>query len=310
MEHESLRTQIAGIRLEHPLMNAAGTCRRVEEVRELARSATAAIVVGSITLLPRDGNSGDVYYPGPPFSLNSLGMPNPGRPYYEKALPEMVAVARDANKPIFVSVAGFSPSDYADLAELAFKGGVDLVKLNLGCPNVWDGGVQKSIASFDPGTIAEVLRRVEERVGVDAKVAVKLSPFSNPLALGEAAKVIGASRLVKVVTAVNTFPNAFAFRGAKPAITPADGLAGFAGPAIKPIGLGQVRQLRALLPARIDIVGVGGIMCGLDVHEYRMCGAAATEIATTYLNEGEGIFGTILSQLLDIPGVVGEPASQ
>ena len=70
----SFEVEIAGSKLEHPLMNAAGACKKVEEVQELARSATAAIMLGSITLEPREGNSGNVYWAGDGFSLNSLGL--------------------------------------------------------------------------------------------------------------------------------------------------------------------------------------------------------------------------------------------
>lgn len=80
------------------------------------------------------------------FSLNSLGLPNPGGRYYEKYLPEMAKVVHDVNKHLFVSVAGFTPDEYSVLAKIAEAGGADLIELNLGCPNVWAGGKQKRVA--------------------------------------------------------------------------------------------------------------------------------------------------------------------
>lgn len=277
-------------------MNAAGTCKILEDVEKLSRSASAAIMVGSITVKPRTGNSGDVYWAGSMFSLNSLGLPNRGALYYREVLPEMVAVAHSEGKPLFVSVAGFSPEEYADLAELAFRGEVDIVELNLGCPNVWQGSTQKRIACFDPAIVAEVLRCVEEKVGADAKVSIKISPFSDPFALAEVAQVIGASKLAKAVTTVNTFPNAFSYNGAKPRITPGGGLAGFA---MKPICLGQIRQLRGLLPEHIQIIGVGGITHGEDIREYRESGAVATQVATAYLERHEQVFSSLLDEFLE-----------
>ncbi|MEX2029026.1 MAG: tRNA-dihydrouridine synthase [Candidatus Paceibacterota bacterium] len=295
-----LQTEVAGLRLEHPLMNAAGTCKMLEEVEKLSRSASAAIMVGSITVEARTGNSGDVYWAGPMFSLNSLGLPNRGAPYYREMIPKMVAVAHGEGKPLFVSVAGFSPEEYANLAELSFDGGADLVELNLGCPNVWQDSTQKRIACFDPALVAEVLRLVEERVGADAKVSVKISPFSDPFALTEVAQIFDASKLAKVVTTVNTFPNAFSYNGTKPRITPGGGLAGFAGPAMKPIGLGQVRQLRSILPEHIQIIGVGGITHGEDIREYQESGAVATQVATAYLERHEQVFSSLLGELLEV----------
>jgi len=299
-----LSVSIAGIKLEHPLMNGAGTSKLLEGpegVRELARSATAAIMVGSITLKPREGNSGEVYWTSDLCSLNSMGLPNPGVSYYQKHLPTMVETAHRAGKFLFVSVAGFSPTEYADLAELAFQRGADLVELNLSCPSVWEKGLQKPIACSDLQLVKEILYHVEDRVGPKAKIAVKLSPFSSPLLLSKVAQVIGQSKVVKAVTTVNTFPNAFGFdeRG-KSRISPGEGLAGLGGPAIKPIGIGQVKQLKKILPKNIDIIGVGGITTGRGIADYQRAGAVAVQIATILLDKGPRIFSTLLSEFLDV----------
>lgn len=297
---EDLAVNLMGIRLEHPLMNAAGTCKFLEEVSRLARSAASAILVGSITLEARPGNSGNVYWAGPMFSLNSLGMPNPGARYYDEQLPAMVERAHDAGKPLFVSVAGFTPAEYGDLASLVLERGADAVELNLGCPNVWHEKEQKPIACFDPSLVAEIMRRVENGVGAEARVAIKISPFSDPSALLEVARVIQGYRVAKAVTTTNTFPNAFCYdESGQPLISPGGGLAGFAGPALKPIGLGQVRQLRNILPDRVQIIGAGGISNGRDVMDYLRAGAAATQIATAFLERYERVFSTFLADLVE-----------
>lgn len=301
----NLSVNIAGNELEHPLMNGAGTCKLLEgpeSVRELARSATSAIMVGSITLESREGNSGEVYWSCNSYSLNSMGLPNPGADYYQKHLPEMVDVAHRVDKPLFVSVAGFSPSEYADLAELAFRGGADLVELNLSCPSVWENGLQKPITCSGLQLTKEILDQVNERVGSEARIAVKLSP-SDPFALSKVAQLIGESKMVKVVTAVNTFPNAFSFdEKGKSRITFGEGLAGLGGKAIKPIGIGQVKQLKKILPKNIDIIGVGGISEGKDIVDYQRAGASAVQIATILLNKGARVFSTLLDEFL---GVIG-----
>jgi dihydroorotate dehydrogenase (fumarate) len=302
-----LRPTVAGIRLANPVMNAAGTCKTEEDVEYLACSDTAAIMVGSITVEPREGNAGVVYWSEPRFSLNSRGLPNRGMVCYREMLPRMVDVAHYKNKPLFLSVAGFSPKEYADLATLGFDCGVDLVELNLGCPNVWHGSVQKRIACFDSQLVAEILRCVETAVGADARIALKISPFSDPFALAEVAQVISRSSMVKVVTTANTFPNALSYSSTGPRIEAGNGLAGLAGSVMKPIGLGQVLQLRDLFPDRIQIIGVGGITCGRDIAEYLKSGAAATGVATAYLDHGESVFSIFLGELyrsnIDSPSV-------
>lgn len=307
-----LSVNLAGMILEHPVMNAAGTCKMLdglEGIKELARSSASAVMVGSITLNSREGNSGEVYYSNPLFSLNSLGLPNPGADYYKKHLPEMAATVHDAGKFLFVSVAGFAPSEYAILTRIAVGGGADFVELNLSCPNVWEGREQKQIACFNPKLVAKILNCVSgefvgedgEFVGEDIRLIVKLSPFSDPGLLKEAAAVIAESKLVKAVTAINTFPNAFSFdKTGKPRITPGGGLAGLAGPALKPIGLGQVKQLRDLLPERLQIIGAGGIISGQDIVDYLRAGAVAVQMTTAFMDRGPKVFSELLREFVEL----------
>jgi dihydroorotate dehydrogenase (fumarate) len=290
-------------------MNAGGTCKTVAEVAEFARSAVAAIVVGSITAEPRAGNPGQVYYEGQGYSLNALGLPNAGMDYYRRHLPEMVKTATAAGKPLVASVAGFAAEEYATMARDAALAGVDLIELNLACPNVWDGGAQKRIACFDLGQTDAVVRQVAAAVGEAASVlgrrppvGVKISPFSDPAALASLAELLAElSRLPggpAFVTAVNTFPNAIAY-GADGRSALDVGLAGFAGPSFKPIGLGQVQQIRSLLPddVDLDVVGCGGVSSGADVADYLRAGACAVGVASAFFRRGSdpSVFGDLLA---------------
>ncbi len=310
---KDLSVQLGSLTLEHPLMNAAGTCKLLDgthSVKELARTTAAAIVVGSGTIESRTGNGGEVYWSESPYSLNTLGLNNPGKDKYQQYLPQMVGVAHDAGKKLCFSAAGFSPTEYAVLAAMALECKVDIVELNAGCPNVWGESGQKPIASFVPELMEEILSAVEEEVGVDALIAVKVSPFSDPFNLGRVAKVLASSKLVKIVTAINTIPNCYSLDSmGKPRIraTPLDGgnevnLAGGAGAAVKAFGLGQVVQLRATLPKHIQIIGVGGIKTGQDILDYLRSGAVAIQIATTYLDEGPDAFARLLTEYTDLLG--------
>ncbi|MDT3446011.1 MULTISPECIES: dihydroorotate dehydrogenase [unclassified Pseudofrankia] len=310
---------LCGIDLEHPVMNAAGTGKSLEDVSELARSATAAVMVGSITVSARTGNSGATYHAGDGFSLNALGLPNRGLDYYREHLPAMARLAHDAGKPLVLSIAGFSVGDYAQAAAAAAPTGVDLLELNLACPNVWDGGAQKRIACFDPGQTAAICAAVDDvlrAVPAPIPYGVKVSPFSDPEALASLADVIGKLATgttgetgaigetgatsgagrggPRYVCSTNTFPNALAFDGAGRPVIGVE-LAGLAGPALRPVALGQVRQLRQLLPADVEIVGAGGVTTGRDVADFLRAGASAVQVATAYWNrDGDpAVFGEI-----------------
>lgn len=312
-------TGLAGIELEHPVLNAAGTCKSPRDVEVFARSAVAAIVVGSITVAPRAGNTGTVYWPGGTFSVNALGLPNRGLDEYAEQLPRMVEIAHEAGKPLIVSIAGFDVAEYRQMAEVVGAAGVDLIEVNLACPNVWDGGAQKRIACFDPRQTAAVCAQVG--AALDALAAagggrrvpygVKISPFSDPAALAELADVLGRAATSgsgagagpggpAFVTAVNTFPNALVVDAAGRPVLDVE-LAGLSGPALKPIGLGQVRQLRRLLPDTVALVGAGGITNGHDVVDYQRAGAVVVQAATAFWNRGEDptVFGEILSGWID-----------
>lgn len=299
-----LKCSIADIEFEHPVMNAAGVCKHLQGetgVEILSSSATAAIMVGSMTVLPRDGNTGNVYYYSGNYSLNSLGLPNPGSTWYSDNLSEMKRLATAAGKSLWLSVAGFNPKEFAALAKIAADAGVDGIELNLGCPNVWDGGTQKRIACFEPLLVETILDLVIQYIGSDIAVIVKVSPYSDPVLLGEVAGVLSESRLVKGVTTMNTFPNGFAtISRNRPAISVGNGYAGLAGPAVKAIGLGQVMQFRERLPSSIAVIGVGGIRTGKDVQDYLDAGATMVQVATALLERGPNIFSQVLAELIDI----------
>jgi dihydroorotate dehydrogenase (fumarate) len=296
--NDSLTVQLGNMRIEHPLMNGAGYCKDESHVRELAASASAAILLGSITIEPRTGNAGDVYFTSGYFALNSLGIPNRGAAFFRDALPSMVEVAHASGKPLILNIAGFSVEDYGQLASVAKAGGADFLEVNFGCPNIWSQtGEQKRIFSFDPQTIAETLE-VLESVWGSPSITVKLSPYSDPALLKEVAATLASYTSVVAVTTTNTFPNAFAYNDTgRPAISL--GLAGLSGPVMKAVGLGQVIQFRAELPDRIAIIGVGGISSGKDMLEYLKAGATAVQTTTALINQGPNIFSTVLSEYID-----------
>jgi len=293
--------------MEFHFMNAAGSCKQLADVEKLARSAVTEITAGSITVEPRPGNSGNVFWDdGQGASLNSLGLPNGGLPYYREHLLKMAGVAHGGHKKLRVSIAPFSPDEVEPLAQLAAEHMVDSIEVNLSCPNVWKGKVQKSVVGFDAALSAAYLDLALKSAGVVRPVWAKVPPYSDPSQLAAMAEAVTdldtryAGRIG--IVACNTFPNGFAFdHGPKPAITPNCGLAGVAGRAMKYIALGQVVQFRALLPPHIPVIGVGGIADGDDLADMLAVGAVGVQVNTAYTANGENlrVFTDILHRYVE-----------
>lgn len=236
---------IGNIRIEPGIMNAAcSVAKSLEDVEALSRTHIGAITVGSITVEAREDNPEPRWYAEETFALNSFGMPNGGAEFYKLHLPTMVETAHTSGKKLSLSIAGFSTADFVALATLANDAGVDMLELNLGCPNVSVDGKQKPIASFDTDTIREIIEAVSNVT--ELPLLLKLSPYSNPAELQRVAQTIANSKRVSAIVTSNTFPNATLQKDGK-AVVAAE-LAGFSGHAMLPICLGQVKQFRNYCP--------------------------------------------------------------
>lgn len=283
--------KIGAVTVEPAIMNAAcSVAKTIEDIKALAETSIGAITVGSVTVEARNGNAEPRWYAGDGYAINSFGMPNGGLAFYEKALPEMVAIAHDARKKLSLSIAGFSTEEYARLAALADNSRVDLLELNLGCPNVTANGKQKPIASFDPDTITEIIEAVGNVTSLP--LMLKLSPYSNPAELQHIASVIVATGKVSAVVSSNTFPNGLMFAADEPVVAATFG--GFSGHNFLPIALGQVHQFRQALPKSIAVIGAGGIETLQDVELYKQAGADGVQAATLIVREGHAAIEKII----------------
>lgn len=288
---------------EFPVTNAAGHCKDVDEVKRLARSAVGGIVVGSVTVKPREGNPGQTFYQEGPWALNAIGLRNRGLEYYKEVGPEMVIHAHNAGKPIIMSGAGFSSEEYAELARCAWNAGFDGYEINLGCPNVVDGGKRHRTASFDPFVTEGILEHVF-RQDMNIYVTAKVSPMTDSEQISTLATVFGKFHIHAVVT-MNAVPNGLLFNNnGKPVIQTPDktGWAGFSGPAIKPLALGQVSQWREVLPSHIQVWGVGGVSTGKDVRDMLRAGASVVQVGTAYFSHSDGakFFGDLANEFINL----------
>lgn len=288
--------------------NAAGTAHTTEDVRRLAESAVTRITV-VITKEKREGNRGETYYfdPATHTSLNSIGLRNEGMEWYHAAgkLRRMVEIAHDAGKELWVSVAGFSPAEFVELSEVCFLCGADGVELNLGCPNIHDGGVSKPIFSYHPEQVEAVLDQMEYFAFKRQRIGIKLSPVPDSI-IKKLAPIIRQSVVTEIV-AINTEPHQEMFKpDGTPALSylPPDGSAlmhtgGQAGAAVREASLRVLRTLKVYLPD-MPIINVGGNFTGQDMKDAFDLGAAGCQFATAYLEYGPQIFSDAFNELVGL----------
>lgn len=289
-----------------PLMNAAGTVKTLQQVRDLLGAPIPAVVVGSYTVEARSGNDGGTFFESPLGGLNAMGFPGPDLVTWSKWVTEMATMLVDDNKELWVSVAGFNPPEYRRMAEVAFESGATVVEANLGCPNVWNEGKQHPIVSFSVEQVGLVLDELADVMATE-RVGVKLSPILDAVLLSSIDAMLAATN-VAFITTMNTVPNCFAFTpNGDAAISFGRGLAGMSGPAVKWMGLGQVMAHRENLPS-IPVVGVGGIMTGRDFADYLhpSVGASAGQVGTAFWQRGRRALIEVLAGFVD-PSQSGRP---
>jgi len=284
-----LSVTLGRLRLPNPILVASGTFgygREMTGFIDLAR--LGGIVPKTITPLPRRGNVPWRTVETAAGLLNSIGLDNDGvDSFLENLLPWLV----ECGAPVIVSIAGADAADFLALAgRLDGVAGIAALELNVSCPNVSHG--------VDLGTDPEACRGVVAgvRAATTLPVIAKLTPnVTDIVAVARAARDGGAD----AVTLVNTCQGmAVDWRRRKPML--GNVIGGLSGPAIKPIALKCVHQVRRAVD--IPIIGVGGIMSIDDVMEFLVTGAAAVQVGTA--NFAEPVVSTRL--LDELPAAFAE----
>ncbi|MDP3956987.1 MAG: hypothetical protein Q8Q10_00600 [bacterium] len=278
--------------------NAAGTCNRPGLFEKLLKSAADIITVGPMSVLSRNQNPGNNAYEGDDGSINSLGLPNGGIEWYREYLPRMIAQAEACGKTLALSVPPIDPGDVVKLAEVCVELHVPIAELNAGCNHVFVGNMQKIPLSYYPKDLERAIRTFVTIAGKTCKLRLKLSPYL-PVVPREVTYAIRPYDIA--IVACNTAGNAYMFReDFRPAIDFGEHLGGYGGSGFKPIVLGQIVQLRKMLPDH-HIIGVGGGKNGRDMWEFIKVGANEVQFGSAwYFTENPRIFGDIQAQYLDI----------
>jgi dihydroorotate dehydrogenase (NAD+) catalytic subunit len=271
------------VALRSPLIAASGTVGSVVDFARVgALEAYGAAVAKSVSGTPWPGNPAPRLANAGAGMLNAIGIENPGVAAW---VDEIGPLLESLQVPVWGSAVGKTVGEFVDVAGQLAATEVEAVEINLSCPNL----AGESIWALDAGATAAVLKAV--RSAIDKPIGAKLSPNAQDIVgIAGAAVESGADWLVLTNTISAA---AIDIETRKPLLTRTTG--GLSGPALKPIALRCVLQVREAFPT-IPIVGCGGVRSGSDVVEYLLAGASAVAIGTAHF-ERPRVGRTVMKQL-------------
>ncbi len=267
-----LETRLGGLVLKNPVIPASGTFGFGYEMsRFYDLNILGGIALKGTTLEPRFGNPQPRIAECREGMLNAIGLQNPGvQAVIRQELPRLKKVYDGI---VIANISGFSLEEYEMTAAAFDKAeGVDILEINISCPNVHHGGMAFGVT---PEGAASVCRAV--KAACEKPVFMKLTPNVTDIgAIAAACQNAGADGITLINTLLGMVIDP---RTGKPIVSTK--MAGFSGPAIKPVALRMVYQVYGRVS--IPVIGVGGIACADDVIEMMSAGASAVQVGAQTL---------------------------
>ena len=261
------KVTLAGVELKNPVMTASGTFGSGAEYSEFVDlNRLGAVVTKGVANVPWPGN------PTPRIAevhggmLNAIGLQNPGIDVFVK---RDIPFLKQYDTKIIVNVCGKTTEDYIEVVERLGDEPVDMLEINISCPNVKEGGIA---FGQDPKAVEAITREVKRHA--KQPVIMKLSPnVTDITVMAKAAEAGGADvlSLINTLTGMKIDINRRTF-----AIANKTG--GMSGPAVKPVAVRMVYQVANAV--KLPIIGMGGIATAEDALEFLMAGASAVSVGT------------------------------
>ena len=271
-----LRARLGHVELPSPVLTAAGcagTGRELAQFIDVAK--VGAIVTKSIMIEPRAGRPTPRTAETPSGMLNAVGLQGPGvDAFLQRDLPWLLSRGARA----VVSVAGGTVREYAELAaRLSDAAGVTAIEVNLSCPNAENRG---QVFACQPEAAARVLEAVRRCARYDIPVFAKLSAdVTDIVGVARACVAAGADGLSMINTMLGMVIDTETMRPAVAGVT-----GGLSGPAIRPVAVRCVWQVRQALPD-VPIIGIGGVRTGRDALELILAGASLVGVGTAIFHD-------------------------
>lgn len=263
----SLNVELPGLSLKNPIMPASGCFSFGEEYSQFYDlSKLGAIMIKATTVEPRKGNPTPRVAETDSGMLNAIGLQNPG---LDHVLEHELKYLEQFDVPLIANVAGTTIEDYVEVAKRISKAkNVHALELNISCPNVKAGGIQFGTNPEMAYNLTKAVYEVSE-----VPVYVKLSP--------NVTSIVDMAMAVKDVcdglTMINTLVGMRLDNNGQPIISNITG--GLSGPAIKPVALNMVYQVKKALPD-MPVIAMGGVTDVQDVIDYISVGADAVAVGT------------------------------
>ena len=268
MKNVDMSVNFAGIQLKNPVVVASGTFgfgREFDQFYDI--SALGGICCKGLTLHPREGNPPPRIAETPMGILNSVGLQNPG---VEGFIRDELPWLREKNLKIIANISGNTPEEYGEMCARLSDAGVDLIEVNVSCPNVKCGGLQYGTV---PEMTAEVTETAKKHAG-SVPVMVKLSPNVTDIAvMAKAVEDAGAD----AVSLINTIRGMrIDVNTRRPVLHMNTG--GLSGPAVLPVAVRMVWEVAQAVS--IPILGMGGVAKAEDAAQLMLAGADIVAVGT------------------------------
>ena len=267
-----MSVNIAGVRLNNPVMTASGTFGSGMEYKEFVDlSRLGAVVTKGVSLTPWTGNPTPRVAETYGGMLNAIGLQNPG---IDTFIERDLKFLEKYDTKVIVNVCGKSVEEYVGVVERLSDTNVDMLEINVSCPNVKEGAIA---FGQNPEALSDITRQIKKKA--KQPVIMKLSPNVTDIAL--MAKVCedngaDAVSMINTITGMKIDVN-------KRTFVLANRTGGLSGPAIKPVAVRMVYQ--AAQAVKIPIIGMGGIASAEDALEFIMAGAAAVAVGAANFSD-------------------------
>lgn len=263
----NMSVNIAGVELKNPVMTASGTFGSGAEYSEFVDlNRLGAVVTKGVANIPWPGNPTPRIAETHAGMLNAIGLQNPGIDLFVK---RDIPFLKKYDTKIIVNVCGKTTEDYCEVVERLAEEDVDLLEINISCPNVKEGGIA---FGQNPKAVEAITSELKKRA--KQPIIMKLSPNVTDITeTARAAEAGGADALSLINTLtgmkIDIHRRSFAL---------ANKTGGLSGPAIKPVAVRMVYQTAQAV--KLPIIGMGGIATAEDAIEFMMAGATGVSIGT------------------------------